>query len=118
MRPTSLHLPSSMIKRLDGLVKAGIYPSRAEAVRHMVSRAIFEDIALLNKLEDLRLKKPRNEGGHSVMVTLKMPVGLLSLIEEAMRVEGFTNRSEYVRMILANYVVKLFSRLQEEGNDE
>jgi Arc/MetJ-type ribon-helix-helix transcriptional regulator len=47
MKPVSVHISEIVLKGIDRLVEAGIYPSRAEAiraaVRDMVLRELGED---------------------------------------------------------------------------
>jgi Arc/MetJ-type ribon-helix-helix transcriptional regulator len=51
MKPVSVHIPEAVLEGIDRLVEAGIYPSRAEAiraaVRDMVLRELGEDFFMM-----------------------------------------------------------------------
>jgi metal-responsive CopG/Arc/MetJ family transcriptional regulator len=49
---------------------------------------------------------PRNGKKDMVIISLRIPETLLDMVGEAMEIEGFRNRSEYIRAIITRAVIK------------
>jgi Arc/MetJ-type ribon-helix-helix transcriptional regulator len=113
VRPIAVNLTKKIIEKMDGLVKAGMYTSRGEAARLMLYRAIMEDLQVLDQIEE----NNNMNSSRTVLISFKAPKGLISLLEKAMRIEGFDYRSEYIRFILTNHLIKLFNELREKEEE-
>jgi len=113
VRPVSVNLTKKIISKMDSLVKAGMYTSKGEAARLMLYRAIMEDLQILDQI-----KENNNANlNRTILISFKAPKGLISLLEKAMRIEGFDYRSEYIRFILTNHLIKLFNKLKEKEEE-
>jgi metal-responsive CopG/Arc/MetJ family transcriptional regulator len=53
---------------------------------------------------------PRNGKKDMVIISLRIPETLLDMVGEAMEIEGFRNRSEYVRAIITRAVTKTIKK--------
>ena len=53
---------------------------------------------------------PRNGKKNMVTISLRIPETLLDMVEEAMEIEGFRNRSEYIRAIITRAVTKTIKK--------
>jgi metal-responsive CopG/Arc/MetJ family transcriptional regulator len=113
VRPVSVNLTKNIISRVDSLVKAGMYTSRGEAMRLMLYRAIMDDLQALDQIKE----NNNANSSRTVLISFKAPKGLISLLEKAMRIEGFDYRSEYIRFILTNHLIKLFNELREKEEE-
>ncbi|MCL7388554.1 MAG: ribbon-helix-helix domain-containing protein [Thaumarchaeota archaeon] len=53
---------------------------------------------------------PRNDKKDMITISLRIPETLLDMVEQAMEIEGFRNRSEYVRAIITRAVIKTIKK--------
>jgi metal-responsive CopG/Arc/MetJ family transcriptional regulator len=52
----------------------------------------------------------RNGKKNMTIISLRIPETLLDMVEEAMEIEGFRNRSEYIRAIITRAVTKTIKK--------
>ena len=55
----SLHVPQSMLEKLDELVRDGVFPSRSEAIRHALRELLlyYRDVNFKERPRDLKPQK-------------------------------------------------------------
>jgi len=76
MRLTGVHLPEELIRRMDMLVEAGMFPDRAEVIR----------FAVVNMLREMSFDSDKIGNIIKEIVSLRAQVQLLSRqVEELMK---------------------------------
>jgi Arc/MetJ-type ribon-helix-helix transcriptional regulator len=106
MRVVTVDMPEHIIQKLEKLVKAGIFQSRAEAVRTIVDLALPEYMKLIRYEEE----KPRiiineKQWKHSKLISIKVPPAILEMLqEESRRTE--LDRSKLIRLALVKMLAE------------
>jgi metal-responsive CopG/Arc/MetJ family transcriptional regulator len=100
MRVVTVDMPEHIIQKLEKLVKAGIFQSRAEAVRTIVDLALPEYMKLVEHEEE----KPRTilndkQWKHSTIISIKLPPAILEMLWEETRRTGM-DRSKLIRLAI------------------
>jgi Arc/MetJ-type ribon-helix-helix transcriptional regulator len=101
---TTLYLPPMAMEAIDALVEKGIYATRSEAIRGLLMEAIDEEMRLLGLLRP-PADIPKGVGAKMASMTIKLPKGLLRIIDEEAGKMG-VSRAEYVRTAVMHYMLR------------
>jgi Arc/MetJ-type ribon-helix-helix transcriptional regulator len=106
MRTLTIHMPEHSIQKLEKLVKAGIFQSRAEAARTIIELALPEYMELVGHEEE----KPRTilsekQWEHSTLISIKIPPAILEMLQEESRRTGL-DRSKLIRLALTKMLAE------------
>jgi metal-responsive CopG/Arc/MetJ family transcriptional regulator len=114
MQVITIHLPQKTLETIDKLVKAGLYLNRAEAVRLILTRAVEEEAATIEKIgltgfprQSPILKAPEEPSGiKRLTITFRVPMALYSLMGIAAKRLGLRSRSELIRVAVIDFIMK------------
>jgi Arc/MetJ-type ribon-helix-helix transcriptional regulator len=101
---TTMYLPPMAMEAIDALVEKGIYATRSEAIRGLLMEAIDEEMRLLGLLKP-PADIPKGVGSKMANMTIKVPVGLLRIIDSEAKKMGIS-RAEYVRTAVMHYMLR------------
>jgi len=101
---TTMYLPPMVMEAIDALVEKGIYATRSEAVRSIITKAIDEEMRLLGLLRP-PADIPKGVGSKMASMTIKLPKGLLMIIDEEAGKMGIS-RGEFVRTAVMHYILR------------
>jgi hypothetical protein len=110
------HLPKPLVQMLDRLVREGVYPNRAEAIRTILTIYVPETLAkygLVNGSQE-GLVIPSSDSSpskdKSLLVSFKMTRAQYDLMRLMAEKTGIQNKSKLLRMALDFYFRNYFSR--------
>jgi Arc/MetJ-type ribon-helix-helix transcriptional regulator len=110
------HLPRPIVEMLDRLVKYGIYPNRAEAIRAILSLHVPETLRRYNLLgnDDDDPENPSSEWSfrrkNCTMISFKIPKAQSELVDFMAEKTGILSKSKIVRLALDYYFRNHFSK--------
>lgn len=99
---TTIYLPSAVMEAVEGLVEKGIYTTRSEAIRGLLTKAVDEEMRLLGLLKPAR---DVAKGARAVTVTMKMPLGLRRIVDSEAKRMGMS-RGELIRTAIMQYILR------------
>jgi Arc/MetJ-type ribon-helix-helix transcriptional regulator len=116
MQLISIHLPEKTLETIDKLVKTGLYLNRAEAIRLILTRAVEEEAAAIEKIGFTGFERhspvlkvpPEPSGVKQFTVALRVPVALYTLMRIAAKRLGLRSRSELIRVAVMDFIMKRY----------
>jgi metal-responsive CopG/Arc/MetJ family transcriptional regulator len=116
MQPITVYLPEQTLQTIDKLVKAGLYLNKGEAIRLILTRAVEEEAAAIEKIgftgfpkQSPILKAPEEPSGvKHLTIAFRVPVALYSLMKIAAKRLGLRSRSELIRVAVIDFIMKRY----------
>jgi Arc/MetJ-type ribon-helix-helix transcriptional regulator len=104
----TIHISPETMKKIERLVKAGLFPSKGEAIRTILEASLPVYMKLLK--EDFEenpvtiVSDKQWEGKDMLMVSVKLPPAILELLKEEEKKTGYS-RSQLIRLAITKMLL-------------
>jgi Arc/MetJ-type ribon-helix-helix transcriptional regulator len=104
----TIHISPETMKKIERLVKAGLFPSKGEAIRTILEASLPVYMKLLK--EDFEenpvtiVSDKQWEGKDMPMVSVKLPPAILELLKEEEKKTGYS-RSQLIRLAITKMLL-------------
>jgi Arc/MetJ-type ribon-helix-helix transcriptional regulator len=109
MKIRTVMIPHTTLEQLKKIVEAGIFPNVSEAIRTILTLSLPRYMKLIenreNDTEESHVVISKKQWKESPIIPVKIPPGLLELLEAERRKMG-CNRSMFIRMAIVKALLE------------
>lgn len=114
LKPVCAWLPEKALKTLDAFVSNGLFPNRSEAVRQLICIYASDFYKLPLVLENCN----GGNGSEMVLISLKVPRGLLDLVDATVKLGYFSSRAEVFRTGVVRMLAKMIANSTQDMDSD